>query len=60
MALLHTITDEKFQWLILFLYGITANLFAYCLSFLVSSPLAAFALVAGYQFVTFIVRPNFT
>ncbi|KAH9486185.1 ABC transporter A family member 6 [Psilocybe cubensis] len=44
-----------YLWLIFFLYGITANLFAYCLSFLVSSPLAAFALVAGYQFVTFIL-----
>ncbi|PPQ79372.1 hypothetical protein CVT25_002642 [Psilocybe cyanescens] len=44
-----------FMWLILVIYGITANLFAYCLSFLVSTPLAAFALVSGYQFVTFIL-----
>jgi hypothetical protein len=31
-------------------------LFAYCVSLLVTSPLAAFAAVAGYQIVMFLVR----
>lgn len=43
------------QWLVLVLYGFASTLFAYCLSLMVSSPLAAFALVAGYQFIMFVV-----
>jgi len=37
------------------LYGITATLFSYCLSLMAASPLAAFAIVAGYQFIMFVV-----
>lgn len=37
------------------LYGIAGTLFAYCASLLVTSPLAAFAAVAGYQIVMFLV-----
>jgi len=43
------------QWFILVQYGITAALFAYCASLFASSPLGAFATVAAYQFVIFIV-----
>jgi hypothetical protein len=41
------------------LYGIAGTLFAYCGSLLVASPLAAFAAVAGYQIVMFLVRSYF-
>ncbi|KIM45099.1 hypothetical protein M413DRAFT_65825 [Hebeloma cylindrosporum] len=44
-----------FFWFILVLYGITAALFSYCVSLIVKSPLAAFATVAGYQFLIFIL-----
>ncbi|PPR02359.1 hypothetical protein CVT24_011703 [Panaeolus cyanescens] len=44
-----------FLWLVLVLYGITGALFSYCVSLMVSSPLAAFATGAGYQFVIFIL-----
>ncbi|KAF8640810.1 hypothetical protein AX17_000459 [Amanita inopinata Kibby_2008] len=44
-----------FFWLILVLYGIAGALFAYCVSLLVSSPLAAFAVVAGYQIIIFLL-----
>lgn len=37
------------------LYGIAGTLFAYCASLVVVSPLAAFATVAGYQIVMFLV-----
>jgi ATP-binding cassette subfamily A (ABC1) protein 3 len=40
---------------VLVLYGITGALFAYCVSLMVKSPLAAFAAVAGYQIVMSIV-----
>ncbi|CAA7266935.1 unnamed protein product [Cyclocybe aegerita] len=40
-----------FLWFIMVQYGITGALFAYCISLFASSPLAAFAIVAGYQFV---------
>ena len=40
----------------MFLYGIAATLFAYCVSLLMSSPLASFAAAAGYQMVLFAVR----
>jgi len=43
------------QWLILVLYGWVSALFAYCASLFTTSPLAAFAAVAGYQVVYFIV-----
>ncbi|TFK69897.1 P-loop containing nucleoside triphosphate hydrolase protein [Pluteus cervinus] len=44
-----------FFWLVMVLYGITAALFAYCASLIASSPLAAFAIVAAYQSVVFIL-----
>ncbi|KAJ7077598.1 hypothetical protein C8R43DRAFT_1178602, partial [Mycena crocata] len=44
-----------FFWLIMVLYGITGTLFAYCASLVVVSPLAAFATVAGYQIVMFLL-----
>ena len=37
------------------LYGITGALFAYCITLIVSSTLAAFAIVAGYQIIMFVV-----
>ncbi|KAF9067262.1 P-loop containing nucleoside triphosphate hydrolase protein [Rhodocollybia butyracea] len=42
-------------WVVLMLYGITSTLFAYCMSLLVASPLAAFAAVAGYQVIMFVL-----
>jgi len=44
-----------YLWLVLVLYGFAAALFSYCFSLFTSSPLAAFAAVAGYQAVMFIV-----
>jgi len=44
------------QWVVMVLYGIAAALFAYCVSLLMSSPLASFAAAAGYQMVLFVVR----
>ncbi len=38
------------------LYGIAATLFAYCVSLVVSTPLAAFAAVTAYEIVMFLVR----
>jgi ATP-binding cassette subfamily A (ABC1) protein 3 len=43
------------QWVVLVLYGIVGALFAYCVSLLFVSPLAAFAAVSGYQLVMFMV-----
>ncbi|KAK7021894.1 hypothetical protein VNI00_017183 [Paramarasmius palmivorus] len=40
-------------WLVMVLYGIAATLFAYCVTLFVSSPLAAFATVAGYEVLMF-------
>jgi hypothetical protein len=40
---------------VMVLYGIAATLFAYCVSLVVSSPLAAFAATAGIEVVMFIV-----
>jgi hypothetical protein len=37
------------------LYGVAATLFAYCVSLVVDSPLAAFAATAGVEIVLFIV-----
>ncbi|KAF7307603.1 hypothetical protein MIND_00555500 [Mycena indigotica] len=44
-----------FFWLVMVLYGIAGTLFAYCCSLIVVSPLAAFATVAGYQIVMFVL-----
>ncbi|RDB29443.1 ABC transporter A family member 2 [Hypsizygus marmoreus] len=44
-----------FFWLVLVLYGITGALLSYCASLMVASPLAAFATVAGYQVIMFIL-----
>ncbi|KZS93968.1 P-loop containing nucleoside triphosphate hydrolase protein [Sistotremastrum niveocremeum HHB9708] len=44
-----------FFWLIMTLYGLTAALFAYCACLITKSPLAAFAIVAGYQVIMFIL-----
>ncbi|KAJ6479217.1 hypothetical protein C8R47DRAFT_1019314, partial [Mycena vitilis] len=44
-----------FFWLVMVLYGIAGTLFAYGASLVVSSPLAAFAAVAGYQIVMFLL-----
>ncbi|KAF8590206.1 P-loop containing nucleoside triphosphate hydrolase protein [Ramaria rubella] len=42
-------------WLVLVLYGLASALFAYCVSLFTASPLAAFAAVAGYQVLMFIL-----
>ena len=47
--------EHLIQWLVVVLYGITATLFAYCVSLFMSSPLASFAVAAGYQVVMFLV-----
>ncbi|KAH7922678.1 P-loop containing nucleoside triphosphate hydrolase protein [Leucogyrophana mollusca] len=44
-----------FVWFILVQYGIVGALFAYCVSLFMASPLAAFAAVAGYQIVMYIL-----
>jgi len=41
------------QWFTMVLYGYTSILFAYCVSLLSSSELAAFAIVAAWQVVMF-------
>lgn len=43
------------QWVVLVLYGITGALFSYCISLIVSSPLAAFAASAAYGVIMFVV-----
>jgi ATP-binding cassette subfamily A (ABC1) protein 3 len=43
------------QWVVLVLYGFAGALFSYCVSLIVTSPLAAFAMAAGYQFLMSIV-----
>jgi len=55
VVLTNRINLISLQWLIMILYGIAAALFAYCVSLMVASPLAAFAVVAGYQFIIFTV-----
>ncbi|KAG6374623.1 hypothetical protein JVT61DRAFT_3986 [Boletus reticuloceps] len=42
-------------WVVLVLYGIVGALFSYCFSLFTSSPLAAFAAVAGYQIIMFVL-----
>ncbi|OCH92960.1 P-loop containing nucleoside triphosphate hydrolase protein [Obba rivulosa] len=44
-----------FFWVVLVLYGIVGALFSYCVSLFVTSPLAAFAVTAGYQVIMFIL-----
>ncbi|OJT08332.1 ABC transporter A family member 3 [Trametes pubescens] len=44
-----------FFWVVLVLYGIVGSLFAYCVSLMVASPLAAFAMAAGYQVIMFVL-----
>ncbi|PIL31168.1 ATP-binding cassette transporter [Ganoderma sinense ZZ0214-1] len=44
-----------FFWVVLVLYGIVGALFSYCVSLIVASPLAAFALSAGYQVIMFVL-----
>ena len=41
--------------MVLVLYGVVGALFSYCVSLIVASPLAAFALSAGYQVIMFVV-----
>ncbi|KAJ7606783.1 hypothetical protein FB45DRAFT_847352 [Roridomyces roridus] len=50
----HQFHGLGFLWLVMVLYGIAGTLFAYCMSLLVASPLAAFAAVAGYQIIMFL------
>ncbi|KAI0640229.1 P-loop containing nucleoside triphosphate hydrolase protein [Trametes polyzona] len=44
-----------FFWVVLVLYGIVGALFSYCVSLVVASPLAAFAMSAGYQVIMFVL-----
>nr|VWP02214.1 Beta-galactosidase [Ganoderma boninense] len=44
-----------FFWVVLVLYGVVGALFSYCVSLIVASPLAAFALSAGYQVIMFVL-----
>ncbi|KIJ48856.1 hypothetical protein M422DRAFT_161958 [Sphaerobolus stellatus SS14] len=54
-----TVSDQfngiGYMWLVLVLYGWAAALFAYCVSLFTPSPLAAFAAMAGYQALYFIL-----
>ena len=43
------------QWFTAVLHGIVATLWAYCISSFVPSPLASFAVAAGYQVIMFLV-----
>ncbi|TDL17229.1 P-loop containing nucleoside triphosphate hydrolase protein [Rickenella mellea] len=45
----------EFLWIIIFLYGIAGTLFAYCVSLVTTSALAAFAVVAAYQIIVLII-----
>lgn len=44
-----------FFWVVLVLYGFVGTLFAYCVSLITASPLAAFAATAGYQVIMFVL-----
>lgn len=46
---------DHIQWLVMVLYGITATLWAYCVSLFMPSPLSSFAAAAGYQVIMFLV-----
>lgn len=48
-------TGLGFFWVVLVLYGIVGALFSYCVSLVVTSPLAAFAASAGYQVIMYIL-----
>ncbi|KAI0714652.1 P-loop containing nucleoside triphosphate hydrolase protein [Earliella scabrosa] len=48
-------TGLGFFWVVLVLYGIVGALFSYCVSLVVTSPLAAFAMSAGYQVIMFVL-----
>ena len=49
---------RSFQWFVMVLYGYTSTLFAYCISRISSSGLAAFSICAGYQVVMFMARTS--
>ncbi|KAF8507801.1 P-loop containing nucleoside triphosphate hydrolase protein [Hysterangium stoloniferum] len=44
-----------YLWIVMVLYGFASALFAYCVTLFTASPLAAFAAVAGYQVLMFIL-----
>ena len=48
-------TEHLIQWLVMVLYGITATLWAYCVSLFMPSPLSSFAIAAGSQVIMFLV-----
>ncbi|KAF8497976.1 hypothetical protein BU17DRAFT_103158 [Hysterangium stoloniferum] len=43
------------MWIVMVLYGFASALFAYCVTLFTASPLPAFAAVAGYQLLMFIL-----
>ena len=45
----------NWQWFIIIIYGIVGALFSYCVALIFRTPLAAFAAVAGFQAVMFMV-----
>jgi hypothetical protein len=48
----------EFQWFVMVLYGYTSTLFAYCISRITASGLAAFSICAGYQVIMFVVHTS--
>ncbi|EJD51317.1 P-loop containing nucleoside triphosphate hydrolase protein [Auricularia subglabra TFB-10046 SS5] len=54
-----TVVDQfhglGYLWLVMFLYAFVGVLFSYLFVLLTTSPLAAFAAVAGYQFILFVL-----
>ncbi|TRM70462.1 P-loop containing nucleoside triphosphate hydrolase protein [Schizophyllum amplum] len=60
IALVFSFASTQFEGeglfvLVMFLYGLAATLFSYCISLMVASPLAAFAVSAGYQVIMFVL-----
>ncbi|THH01206.1 hypothetical protein EW026_g1452 [Hermanssonia centrifuga] len=60
MIIVFAVASNQFHglglfWLVLVLYGMVGALFSYCISLVVSSPLAAFAASAGYQVIMFVL-----
>ncbi|KAF9011272.1 hypothetical protein BDQ17DRAFT_1537998 [Cyathus striatus] len=60
ISIVYATLREKFQgvgylWLVLVLYGIAGTLFSYLGALLVKSPLLAFIIVTGYQFLIFLL-----
>ncbi|KAI0947262.1 hypothetical protein AcV7_009727 [Taiwanofungus camphoratus] len=51
----HQFHGIGYFWVVMTLYGVVGALFSYCVSLVVASPLAAFALSAGYQAVMFLL-----